>query len=75
MVALDCTARGQQSGAFDRIREIRHRLNVPVLADVAEIAEATAAVQAGAIFVLSTLRGYTEEPTMFRTLTLILYGT
>jgi glucokinase-like ROK family protein len=32
-----------------------------VLADVAEIAEATAAVQAGADFVLSTLRGYTEE--------------
>ena len=61
MVALDCTSRGQGSGALDRIREIRHRLNVPVLADVAEIDEATAAVQAGADFVLSTLRGYTEE--------------
>ncbi len=61
MVALDCTSRGQESGALDRVREIRHRLNVPVLADVAEIAEATAAVQAGADFVLSTLRGYTEE--------------
>jgi glucokinase-like ROK family protein len=61
MVALDCTARGQGSGALDRIHEIRHRLNVPVLADVAEIAEATSAVQAGADFVLSTLRGYTEE--------------
>ena len=61
MVALDCTARGQESGAFDRIREIQRRLNVPVLADVAETAEATAAVQAGADFVLSTLRGYTEE--------------
>jgi N-acetylmannosamine-6-phosphate 2-epimerase/N-acetylmannosamine kinase len=61
MVALDCTSRGQGSGALDRLREIRHRLNVPVLADVAEIAEATAAVQAGADFVLSTLRGYTEE--------------
>jgi len=61
MVALDCTSRGQESGALDRIREIRYRLNVPVLADVAKIAEAKAAVEAGADFVLSTLRGYTEE--------------
>jgi putative N-acetylmannosamine-6-phosphate epimerase/predicted NBD/HSP70 family sugar kinase len=61
MVALDCTSRGQGSGALDRLREIRQRLNVPVLADVAEIAEATAAIEAGADFVLSTLRGYTEE--------------
>jgi len=61
MVALDCTSRGRESGALDRISEIRRRLNVPVLADVAEIAEATAAVQAGADFVLSTLRGYTDE--------------
>ena len=61
MVALDCTVRGQESGALDRIREIREGLKVPVLADIAEIAEAVAAVQAGADFVLSTLRGYTEE--------------
>jgi glucokinase-like ROK family protein len=61
MVALDCTIRGQESGALDRIREIRKRLNVPVLADVAQTAEAIAAAEAGADFVLSTLRGYTEE--------------
>lgn len=61
MVALDCTIRGQESGALDRVREIRKRLKVPVLADVADIGEAVAAVQAGADFVLSTLRGYTEE--------------
>jgi len=61
MIALDCTARGRESGALDRVREIRTRLSVPVLADVADIAEAIAAVQAGADFVLSTLRGYTEE--------------
>ncbi len=61
MVALDCTARGQRLGALDRIREIREGLKVPVLADVAEVAEAVAAVRAGADFVLSTLRGYTEE--------------
>ena len=63
MIALDCTSRGQGSGAFDRVREIHHRLNVPVLADVAEIADAKAAAGAGADFVLSTLRGYTEETT------------
>lgn len=61
MVALDCTSRGQASGALERIRQIRERLKIPVLADVAEIADAVAAVQAGADFVLSTLRGYTEE--------------
>ncbi|HTV54891.1 MAG TPA: putative N-acetylmannosamine-6-phosphate 2-epimerase, partial [Terriglobia bacterium] len=61
MVALDCTKRGQESGALDRIREIRKRLNVPVLADVAQTEEAIAAAEAGADFVLSTLRGYTEE--------------
>lgn len=61
MVALDCTVRGQESGALDRIREIRKRLSVPVLADVADLEEALAAVQAGADFVLSTLHGYTEE--------------
>ncbi len=61
MVALDCTVRGRGSGALERIREIRERLKVPVLADIAEIAEAIAAAEAGADFVLSTLRGYTEE--------------
>jgi glucokinase-like ROK family protein len=61
MIALDCTARGQKSGALDRISQIRKCLKVPVLADVADVEEAKAAVQAGAEFVLSTLRGYTEE--------------
>lgn len=61
MVALDCTERGQESGALDRIREIHRRLGVPVLADIASVEQALAAAQAGADFVLSTLRGYTEE--------------
>jgi N-acetylmannosamine-6-phosphate 2-epimerase / N-acetylmannosamine kinase len=61
MVALDCSTRGQESGALDRIREIQAKLGVPVLADVADVEQAVVAVQAGADFVLSTLRGYTEE--------------
>lgn len=61
MVALDCTIRGQRSGALGLIRAIRNRLGVPVLADVAEVEEAKAVVHAGADFVLSTLRGYTDE--------------
>ncbi|HKN33360.1 MAG TPA: putative N-acetylmannosamine-6-phosphate 2-epimerase [Terriglobales bacterium] len=61
MVALDCSERGQQAGALERIREIRAKLRVPVLADVASVEQAVTAVGAGADFVLSTLRGYTEE--------------
>ena len=61
MVALDCSERGQQAGAFGRIREIHAKLRVPVLADVASVEQAVSAVEAGADFVLSTLRGYTEE--------------
>jgi N-acetylmannosamine-6-phosphate 2-epimerase/N-acetylmannosamine kinase len=61
MVALDCTARGQRYGALDRLRRIKEDLQVPVLADIATIAEAVQAAQAGADGVLSTLRGYTPE--------------
>ena len=66
MIALDCTVRGQATGAFNRMSEIRERLKVPVLADVANIAEALAAGQAGADFILSTLRGYTEDTSHVR---------
>jgi glucokinase-like ROK family protein len=61
MIALDCSERGQQAGALARIREIQTQLRVPVLADVANIVQAIRAVDAGADFVLSTLRGYTAE--------------
>jgi len=61
MVALDCTLRGQRSGALDRLRRIQEELGVPVLADIATVEEAVQAAQAGADAVLSTLRGYTEE--------------
>ncbi len=66
MVALDCTVRGQGSGALERLRRIKAELGVPVLADIATVAEAVAAAEAGADFVLSTMRGYTAETRQFR---------
>src|SRR5947209_17745566 len=61
MIAVDCTSRAQAHGALDRLRRIRSELGVPVLADIATVEEGVAAARAGADFVLSTLRGYTEE--------------
>mgnify|MGYP000996439028 CR=1 FL=1 len=60
-VALDCTERGQRMGAFERLRRIRTELGVPVCADIATEEEAQAAAACGADFVLSTMRGYTDE--------------
>jgi glucokinase-like ROK family protein len=60
-IALDVTVRGQRYGALDLLREIKNRLNVPVLADIATVEEGVTAAQAGADFILSTLRGYTAE--------------
>ena len=60
-IALDCTRRGQDSGAFDRLRRINAELKLPVMADIATIEEAIAAFEAGADFVLSTMRGYTAD--------------
>lgn len=61
MIALDCTIRGQRYGALERIQQIKADLGVPVLADIATADEAVAAANAGADFVLSTMRGYTER--------------
>jgi predicted NBD/HSP70 family sugar kinase/putative N-acetylmannosamine-6-phosphate epimerase len=60
-IALDCTRRGQESGAFDRLRRIKTELKLPVMADIATVEEAIAAFEAGADFVLSTMRGYTAD--------------
>jgi predicted NBD/HSP70 family sugar kinase/putative N-acetylmannosamine-6-phosphate epimerase len=65
MIALDCTARGERYGALERLRRIRAELGVPVLADIATVAEGVAAAAAGADFVLSTMRGYTQETRQF----------
>jgi glucokinase-like ROK family protein len=67
MIAMDCTERGQQVGALGLISEIHAQLNVPVLADVADVEHAMSAVESGADFVLSTLRGYTEGTNHIRT--------
>src|SRR5208282_1892581 len=61
LVAMDCTSRGQEYGAFDRMKRIKEELGVPVLADIATVEEAVQAAKAGADAVLSTLRGYTPE--------------
>ena len=60
MIALDCTRRGQQSGALERLQRVKE-LHVPVLADIATIEEAQQAAEAGADAVLSTMRGYTDD--------------
>lgn len=60
-IALDCTARGIRYGALERLKRVRRELGLPVLADIATMEEAEAAAAAGADFVLSTMRGYTEE--------------
>ncbi|MBS1831258.1 MAG: putative N-acetylmannosamine-6-phosphate 2-epimerase [Acidobacteria bacterium] len=61
MVAVDCTARGQRYGALDRIRFIESELKAVAGADIATVEEALAAQEAGASFILSTMRGFTDE--------------
>ena len=61
IIALDCTRRGQELGALDRLHRIRAELGVPVMADIATLDEALAAQQAGADLIATTLRGYTAE--------------
>ncbi len=65
-IALDCTRRGQEMGALDRLRAIRRDLDVPVVADIATVEEAVAAEAAGADAVASTMRGYTTETEEFQ---------
>jgi predicted NBD/HSP70 family sugar kinase/putative N-acetylmannosamine-6-phosphate epimerase len=67
IIALDCSRRGQELGALDRVRRIRSELGVPVMADIATLDEALAAEQAGADLVATTLRGYTADTGAIRT--------
>jgi putative N-acetylmannosamine-6-phosphate epimerase len=61
LIALDVTCRGQRYGALARLERIGRELKVPVLADIATMEEAQTAADAGADFVLSTMRGYTDD--------------
>ena len=61
IVAVECTARAQRSGALELVRRIRAELGAPVMADIATVEEAIAAEEAGVELVASTMRGYTEE--------------
>lgn len=61
MIALDVTCRGQRYGALSRLARIRQELRLPVFADIATLEEALAAAEAGADFVLSTMRGFTDD--------------
>ncbi|MEO7649222.1 MAG: ROK family protein, partial [Bryobacteraceae bacterium] len=65
-IALDCTARGVRYGALERLQRIKRDIGVTVCADIATLGEAEAAASAGADFVLSTMRGYTEETAHIR---------
>src|SRR5450432_1248348 len=66
LIALDVTCRGRLYGAIERLQRIGRELKVPVLADIATLDEALAAADAGADFVLSTMRGYTKDTANLR---------
>lgn len=59
-VAFDCTERGCRYGALHRLRRARTELAVTTMADIATLEEAEAAAGAGADFVLTTMRGYSD---------------
>jgi N-acylglucosamine-6-phosphate 2-epimerase len=63
LIAIDATGRARPNGETlpELIRRIHLDLEKPVLADVATLAEAEAAVAAGADIVVTTLCGYTAE--------------
>lgn len=67
IIALDCTRRGQDYGALERLARIKMELGVPAFADIATVEEAVQAAGAGADAVLPTLRGYTPETAHVRT--------
>ncbi len=60
-VALDCTRRGRESGALERVKRLRLETDAIVVADIATVPEAVQAVEAGAQIILSTMRGYTDD--------------
>ena len=61
IIALDCTPRPRPDGATmeELIPRIKRGLHLPVMADISTLDEATAAEQAGADVIATTLSGYT----------------
>ena len=61
IIALDCTPRPRPDGATmeELIGRIKRVLQLPVMADISTLDEATAAEQAGADVIATTLSGYT----------------
>jgi N-acylglucosamine-6-phosphate 2-epimerase len=62
IIALDCTSRPRPGGVTmeQLLSRIKTELKLPVMADIATLAEAIAAEQAGADIVATTLSGYTS---------------
>lgn len=63
VIALDCTNRRRPDGASigELLARIQRELALPIFADVSTLAEAQAAVKAGAAMAAPTLAGYTAE--------------
>ena len=63
VIALDCTNRRRPDGASigELLARIQRELALPIFADVSTLAEAQAAVKAGAAMAAPTLSGYTEN--------------
>jgi len=61
LIALDCTPRPRPHGVTmeELVARIKGELRLPVMADIATLAEAIAAEKAGADVIATTLSGYT----------------
>ena len=63
IIALDCTFRKNIEGrwAWELIKEIKQRFNIPILADISTVEEGLHAQSEGADMVSTTLSGYTSN--------------
>jgi len=68
IIAMDCTQRPSLTGEPwpELLRRIHDELHLPVMADIATVAEAEAAAAAGADLVGTTLCGYTPDTAKHR---------
>lgn len=63
IVAIQATGGTRPGPAFGELVATAGQFNLPVMADIATLAEAEAAVAAGAAMVATTMVGYTQETT------------